>query len=226
MGILCLRLFTWFRYNKSVITLIFAITALLITINTLASLIYFEERLSAKPSTLITPESEVVFDVDFEPGTAMFVVARIQVYSMIGYFVSSWVGTALLLLHHRKRVGNLRFWALVVLPIIFLMYFFIRLFPFTNPESPITIALTSFDMGSFLLYTYAIALLGILIGIGFYSVSRALNRSIDVRNYMLITAYGFVLFFNVQMLRSYRLDIRHLASSMSRSLVYLLFSYL
>jgi hypothetical protein len=196
MGVLCSRLFIWFRYNKSVITLIFAITALLITVNAVASLIYFEERLTAKPSTLITSDSEVVYDVGFEPGTFMFVVARLQVYSMVGYFVSSWAGTILLLIHHRKRVGNLKFSTLVVLPIIFLMYFFIRLFPLTNPDSPITIAFTSFNMESFLFYTYAIALLGILIGIGFYSVSRAVKQNIDIRNYMLITAYGFVLFFN------------------------------
>jgi hypothetical protein len=196
MGTLCHRLFTWFRYNKSIITLIFAITTLLITINALASLVYFEDRIAAKPSLEVTSESEVVFDVGFEPETAMFIVARIQVYSMVGYFVSSWAGTVLLLSHNRKRVGNLRFWTLVISPLAFLMYFFIRLFPLTNPDSPITIALTSLDMGSFLSYTYAIAVLGILIGIGFYSVGRAVNKNVDIRNYMLITGYGFVLFFN------------------------------
>jgi hypothetical protein len=196
MGTLCHRLFTWFRYNKSIITLVFAIATLLITINALASLVYFEERLAAKPSIVVTPRSEIIFDVDFEPGTAMFMVARIQVYSMVGYFVSSWAGTVLLLLHHRKRVGNLRFWSLVISPLVLLMYFFIRLFPLTNPDSPITIAFTSFDMGSFLFYTYAIAVLGILIGIGFYSVGRAVNKNVDVRNYMLVTAYGFVILFN------------------------------
>jgi hypothetical protein len=72
------------------------------------------------------------------------------------------------------------------------MYFFIRLYLLTDPES---FLLTSFDMGSFLFFTYAIALLGILIGIGFYSVGRAINQNIDIRNYMLVTAYGFVLFF-------------------------------
>jgi len=39
-------------------------------------------------------------------------------------------------------------------------------------------------------------LLGILIGVGFYSVGRAVRQKEDVRNYMLVAAFGFVIFIN------------------------------
>src|SRR5215211_1426597 len=67
MGILCHRLFTWFRYGRNIITLAFAIAALLITMNALTSLALFEERLAAKASVTITPSSEVVFDIPSDP---------------------------------------------------------------------------------------------------------------------------------------------------------------
>jgi hypothetical protein len=194
MGILCHRLFTWFRYNRSIVTLAFAIAALLITMNALTSLVLFEERLAAKPSVIITPFSEVVFDIPADP--PMSWIVRAQTYTMVGYFVAAWAGTILLLAHHMKRVGKPLFGTLVGLPLILLLYFFIRNFPITNPESEITQALTAFDWQSLLIYTYSIILLGVLIGIGFYSVGRAVSRNTDVRNYMFVAAFGFVIFIN------------------------------
>src|SRR5918999_117540 len=194
MGILCHRLFTWFRYNRSIVTLAFAIAALLITMNALTSLVLFEERLAAKPSVIITPFSEVVFDIPADP--PMSWIVRAQTYTMVGYFVAAWAGTILLLAHHMKRVGKPLFGTLVGLPLILLLYFFIRNFPITNPESEITQALTAFDWQSLLIYTYSIILLGVLIGIGFYSVGRAVSRNTDVRKYMFVAAFGFVIFIN------------------------------
>jgi hypothetical protein len=194
MGILCHRLFTWFRYNRSIVTLAFAIAALLITMNALISLVLFEERLVAKPSVIITPLSEVVFDIPADP--PMSWIVRAQSYTMVGYFIAAWAGTILLLVHHMKRVGRPLFGILVGLPLVLLIYFFIRNFPITNPESEITQALTAIDWQSLLIYTYSIILLGILIGIGFYSVGRAISQNTDVRNYMFVAAFGFVIFIN------------------------------
>jgi hypothetical protein len=59
-----------------------------------------------------------------------------------------------------------------------------------------TKVLTAGDQRSLLIYTYSIIFLGILIGIGYYLVGKAVRRIIDVRNYMLITAFGFALYFN------------------------------
>jgi hypothetical protein len=194
MGILCYRLFTWFRYNRTIVTLAFAIAALLITMNTLISLVLFEERLAAKPSVIITPLSEVVFDIPADP--PMSWVVRAQSYTMVGYFIAAWAGTILLLVHHMKRVGRPLFGILVGLPLVLFVYLFIRNFPITNPDSEITQALTAIDWQSLLIYTYSIILLGILIGVGFYSVGRAVRQNTEVRNYMLVAAFGFLIFIN------------------------------
>jgi MFS family permease len=194
MGILCYRLFTWFRYNRNIVTLAFAIAALLITMNALISLVLFEERLVAKPSVIITPLSEVVFDIPADP--PMSWIVRAQAYTMAGYYISAWVGTILLLVHHMNRVGRPLFGILVGFPLVLFVYFFVRNFPITNPDSEITQALTAIDWQSLLIYTYSIILLGVLIGVGFYSVGRAVSQKTDVRNYMLVAAFGFVIFIN------------------------------
>jgi hypothetical protein len=43
--------------------------------------------------------------------------------------------------------------------------------------------------------TYSGLLCGILFGIGFWSVARFVSHARDVRDYMILTAYGFIIFF-------------------------------
>jgi hypothetical protein len=167
----------------------------MITINAIDSLIFFNVVLSEK-STIINSELEVIFQVGFEPGTFMSLVAMIQTTSMVGYFVLTWAGTILLLIHHMKRVGKIKFWILVTLPLIYFMSYYINLYEVTNPDSPVTQALSSNFIIPILLFTYSIALCGILFGIAFYSIARSIKENKEIRIFMLITAYGFVLFFN------------------------------
>jgi hypothetical protein len=195
MGALSWRLFVWFKFSKSIATLFYALAAAMITINAIDSLIFFNVVLSEK-STIINSELEVIFQVGFEPGTFMSLVAMIQTTSMVGYFVLTWAGTILLLIHHMKRVGKIKFWILVTLPLIYFMSYYINLYEVTNPDSPVTQALSSNFIIPILLFTYSIALCGILFGIAFYSIARSIKENKEIRIFMLITAYGFVLFFN------------------------------
>ena len=65
-----------------------------------------------------------------------------------------------------------------------------------NPTSPINEAIPFIEGIQFLLFAWVIIICGILFGFGFRSVAKAITGSSNVRNYMLIAAYGYVLFFN------------------------------
>ena len=62
------------------------------------------------------------------------------------------------------------------------------------PSSPVTTAISSNLMVPIWLDTYAISIAGVLFGIGFWSISRTVSHHVHVRDYMVITGYGFILF--------------------------------
>lgn len=211
MGLLAWKLFSWVRTHWSIVVFIYAVASVLITINAVDSLIFFDvvildvrqwmftpSELSSQSETfsIVTPQTPVIFQTGFSESTPMFVVAQIQTYSMTAYFVVTWAGTIMLLRHHIKRVGKVRFWLVTTLPIIFFLNYYVTLYKAANPTSPINEAIP-FVLGiQFLVFAWVIIICGILFGFGFRSVARAIVGSSNVRDYMLIAAYGYVLFFN------------------------------
>jgi hypothetical protein len=197
MGFLAYKLLSWFKSNKNLAVLLYSLAAAMITINAADSLIYFDVVLLGKPDT-VTAQSEVIFQVGFTPGTAMSVVANIQTISMVASFLLTWGGTIMLLRYNIKRIGRAKFWPLVTLPIVYFMSYYIILYEVTNPTSPVTEALSSNFLIPILLATYAIAICGILFGIGFFSVAKSVTQyHHPVKDFLLITGYGFALFFTV-----------------------------
>jgi len=213
MSLLAYKLFSWFKRYKSLIVLLYAIASVLIVINAADSLIFFDvvlfdvRTLMFTPKELldpehqpqsieVTPNSAVIYQTGFDPSTPMYIVAQIQTYSMISYLLVIWGATMMLLRHHMKRVGKLRFWTVTILPLVFLLYYYIATYNMANPTSPV-IGATPFDSAiQFLLLAWAIISCGVLFGIGFRSVSRHVKTNSNAKDYMLIAAYGFVLFVN------------------------------
>lgn len=195
MSILAYRLFSWFKLNKSPVVLLYGLATAAITVNAIDTIVYYDAILLSKPA-IISPQSQVIFQTGFTPGTTMYVVNVVQTYSLNGYFLLIWGGTILLLRHHIQRVGRVKFWILLTFPVVFFLSYEMSLYQQLYPASPVTTAISSSLTLPILLYTYAITICGVLFGFGFRSVSKALRQHSHVKDYMVITAYGFVLFVN------------------------------
>jgi len=195
MGFLAYKLLSWFKSNKNLAVLLYGLAAIMITINAADSLVFFDVVLLDKPE-IVTAQSEVIFQVGFDPGTAMSVVANVQTISLVAYFLLTWGGTIMLLRYNIKRIGRAKFWPLVTLPIIYFMSYYVILYEVINPTSPVTEALSSNFLIPILLYTYAIATCGILFGFGFFSVAKSVTPyHHPLKDFLLIAGYGFALFF-------------------------------
>lgn len=195
MGILSYRLFAWYKLDRALVVLMYALAAAAVTVNAIDSLVFFDVVLLGKPM-MVSPQSPVIFQVGFNPGTPMSVVEFLQSNSMIAYFVFTWAGTVLLMRHYVQRIGKVKFWVLVTVPLIYFMSYYISLYQTTNPNSPVTAAVSSNLALPILLYTYSIIVCGILFGIGFRSVASSLAPGGEIRDYMIITAIGFILLFS------------------------------
>jgi hypothetical protein len=195
MGLLAYRFFSWFKFEKSLVVLLYGLTSIMMSANAVVSIIMFDTVLLGK-SAIITPTSEVVFEVGFKPGTIMSVIAQSQSVTLIAFFLFTWGATGLLMRHHIRRIGKTKYWILVSLPLIYFMSYYFTFYQQLNPTNP-------FQAGPGLMFpifmiTYAIALCGILFGLGFRSVAGSVQDPTHVRDYMIVTAIGFILFFNAE----------------------------
>lgn len=195
MGILARKLLVWFKRSKNLALLLYTLAAAVVIFNAGSTIILFDNILIEKPQT-VSRESKVIFNLGFEWGTPMSLVVTSQSYSFSAYFLLTWGGTIMILRHNIQRIGRIRFWALVSLPIVYFMSYYITLYQQIYPESTVTKALSENFIIPILLYSVSLTACGILFGLGFLLIARSVSSASNVKDYMLITGFGFILFIN------------------------------
>ncbi len=194
-----LKLFSWYRVNRSRFVFLFGLTLLFIFINSLLSLFLFEVLLIEKPSEFDMSTLNI-FDFECEENTINCVLKEnlllLQNYSLVIYFVLFWACTILLLHQYINKVGKIKFFALVALPLILFYFQFIYtyedFFTISNElrfDENIEFAIQLFI--ATLLTTFC----GILFGWGLLSVGHLLKISVQVERFFKLAALGVVTFF-------------------------------
>jgi hypothetical protein len=193
-GLLAYWFLTWFRRNRTLVVLIYGLAAAMISVNAIDTILYFDIVIFGTKPVVTTPESEVIFPDLAELGFPL--VADMQTVSLNAYFILTWAGTILLLRHNIQRIGRIKFWGLVATPMVFFMSFYIAFYESINAGPSPT---TEEDISAIFLPIILVILSGqaavILFGLGFRSVAKSISQTYKVRDYMIITAYGFILFF-------------------------------
>jgi hypothetical protein len=189
LSLLTYKFFSWFRIYKSLTILLYGIASALIAINALDTIVLFNISIIEKPD-IVTIESEVIYKQP-EEGTVMAMALSVMSTTQTAYFLLIWGATVIVLYHNIKRLGKIRFWALVVPPILFFMSFYITFYetilpPEVGQEPPSIVYI--------LLVIYSMIAAGIFFGIGFLSIARSPNLQGQIRDYMFIAGYAFVLF--------------------------------
>jgi hypothetical protein len=193
VGILCLcaqRFFSWFRSNKnSLVVLLYASSFALFAFGlALISVNEFYLMLEKEPTR--TPQSEVFFPSDyFQPGSFLTTLFDAYQYIYLISFVILMAGTALLLRHYSRKIGRLKFWLIVSLPILYKV-----------SSSLENFGLITLDTDTESFYYWLISSLstsagGILFGIAFWTVAKTIRQNSVVKQYLIIAAFGFVLHF-------------------------------
>jgi hypothetical protein len=193
-GLLAYWFLSWFRRNRALVVLIYGLAAAMISVNAIDTIIYFDIVIFVAKPIVTTPDSEVFFPDLAGPGFPL--VADMQAISLNAYFILTWAGTILLLRHNIQRIGRLKFWALVSTPMVFFMSFYIGFYE-SMQASPVQ---TSEEKYPDILLPLMLMMLSgeaaiILFGIGFRSVAKAITQTNKIHDYMIITAYGSILFF-------------------------------
>lgn len=191
MALLMKSFLSWFRTSKNFVIFAYGISAAILVVHLGFTLLLAATALSEVPAEVRTAFSRPPF---FLPGSITFILNNIHDLSSILSFSILWLATVFLLHHYSRRVGKIKYWVVVTLPLVYFLSQFpallLNIFDFLIEEDP-------FFYGYLLtlVFTLSKPAGGILFGIAFWIMSRNIPRTIAVRDYLMISALGFVLLF-------------------------------
>ena len=189
LGLFSYRFFSWFRTNRQSLTVLFyglsfAFNAFSLGVVTAYDATYLPQKESER-----TPQSEVIYPNTLEPGSLLDILFSLYTYSYhisLGLLV---VGTAILLYHYSRKIGKLKFWIIITLPLLYNIVPNIDNFGLYTPSS-------DSEWFNWLLFgSLNSTALGILFAIAFWTIGKTLRKESAVKQYLNLAVYGFILFF-------------------------------
>jgi hypothetical protein len=182
--------FSWYRSNKKSFIVLFYGLAFGINALSLAEVMALEVHDLSNKQPFITPGSKVVFESDYYvPNSILDIISNNYQYTTTATFILIYVATMLLLYHYIEQFGRFKFWTLMLLPLLYNLSTLIKTLGIYTPQT---------DSEQFIFYVYSSlnsTAGGILFGIAFWEIAKSIRRDSAVRDYMVIAAYGLILFF-------------------------------
>jgi hypothetical protein len=192
LALLSQRFFSWYKSNRNFVVLSYGLSAALLAINVGFTFFLVSNAFANMPREIFPT---MVGSDDFSLRSPWANVLNYSYFiSSIISFLVTWVATALLLLHYSYKLGKVKYWIILAIPLVYFMgqfvTFFLNIFQPLLQAQPIfySILVTLF-------FTLSKPIGGILFGIAFWTLARSIRQDNAVRNYMIISAYGFVLLF-------------------------------
>jgi hypothetical protein len=186
MGIFSFLFISWYKSNKNFTVLMYGLAAIAVVSSLLLGAILTDAALlNLPPERNALSEAEAYFFEDIILGTIGYLFG---VSNAVNYFLL-WISTALLLRNYSKKIGPVKFWVIMSIPIVVFINVFVVVSPLiesfsANPDTNL-VYLTIF--GSVLPGIVG----GIVFGLPFWVASRTVRNSI-VRDYMVIAAWGSI----------------------------------
>jgi signal transduction histidine kinase len=129
----------------------------------------------------------------FNLSTILGQVQAVYVTSHIASFLLLWGSTAMLLYTYSKKLGKVKFWVIVSIPLASFLSIFVFVTPYVMSYSSDTDTIFKIIVDA-LGYTLPAAISGILFGLPFWMIARTLSYSSALKDYMIIAGCGFALF--------------------------------
>jgi hypothetical protein len=223
IAILVLAFLSWYRLNRDFALLSYSVSFIITCISIVSSLVFFNIILVDTPDKITSvSQSEPVSESEevghseseevghseseevghgpdirkFDQSTLAGKVQIVFVISRILSYSSLWASTAILLRAHSRKLGKVRFWIIISIPIASFISIFVIVTPFLQSLSQDS---RDMDMASKIIvdalgYTLPALVSSVLFGAPFWIISRNLRYGSIVRDYMIIAASGFALF--------------------------------
>ena len=192
LGMLAQHFFLWFNVHRTFTVLIYGLSAGSLAINAVITLGFISISLSMMYDTVGPHTGE--FSYIGSTGSLQYnLYLAYSIFSILS-FILTWLATAFLLYPYSKKLGIVKYWTIVSLPLVyFLSQFpsvFLNLFDSVLNSDPIfyNILLT-------IVFVLSKACGGILFGLAFWILATKTPPGTLVKDYLIIASLGFVLLF-------------------------------
>lgn len=188
------RFFSWFKSNRDSVVLFYGLASVMVVINALIALFFVDITLFYDlPEEIVSHLGENI--PFFAPSSLeSFLNSTYDILSIMS-FMAMWGATSLLLRHYTKRLGTVRYWIFLSIPLVFFLSQFLTLY-LNLFASLLSSQAIFYGVVLTLVFTFSKPAGGILFGIAFWIIARNVQHSsLIVRDYMIISAYGLVLLF-------------------------------
>jgi len=193
MIILALRLFSWFKVYTNSVVLAYGLSSGTLALNAALTGILVVLLLLVLPPYV---ESTHTYSnpVSFLPGSPTDLVNSAYVVSSIISFILTWVAAAMILHHYTNRLGRIKYWTIVSVPLIYFLTQFVSfstgLFATLLASDP-----TFYGILLSVIFMVSKAAGGILFGFAFWTIGRTIRGRSLVKDYVNLSALGFALLF-------------------------------
>ncbi len=201
LGLLSRAFFSWIRSSRSsgnttmgskgnIMVLILALSMVAYVVNGVTGL---ANHLAILQQQLeVVTSADVAFFPEFDPESPVSQIGTVYQISGSVAYVLTWIGTVLLLRPYIHRIGKIKFYAIMGSAMVYyLISYPLFVLGYLTPagESDVDI------MNNILIIGIGSIFSGIIFGVAFLSVARTLQKGSALREYMIIAAYGLLLFY-------------------------------
>jgi hypothetical protein len=185
------KFFSWLALHKTYAIFLYGLAIASLSANTLLSVLHVNE-LIGDYSSYVRPSLAAGSYLPYvNPSSAL--TSAFQISSILSY-VLMWFVTVILLRSHSRKLGNIRYWSTVSMPLIYFIIQFIPVVLQVFVAYRISIPVT-FGIVYTLFFTMSKPIGGFLFAIAFWSTGKSVENP-HVRDFMLISGYGIILFFS------------------------------
>lgn len=192
LGALALRLFAWFKARGSLTILLYGLSSSLFVISN-ALIMIFVLFVTPQIGDVIQPHGHLIMYFS-DPGSIQYLLYNGYVICSILTFIFFWASTALLMKHYSKRLGNLKYWILVGIPLLYFLSQFITvylsLFNSLMIQSPLV-----YGVLLSVVFSVSKSVGGILFAIGFWVMAKKTNQITTLTDFLKLAAIGVMLLY-------------------------------
>ncbi|MGB5091604.1 MAG: hypothetical protein WBN72_11725 [Nitrososphaeraceae archaeon] len=197
MALLARAFYSWYKSiayqsesQSKILILILGFSMVAYVINGIFLIANYLVWLEEQPSIILS--TDVAFFPDFEPEILVSQIGTIaQTVSAVA-FVLTWISTVILLRPYMKKIGRIKFWSIMGFALVYyLISYPLFVLGYFTPSGETDTEV----MNNILVVSMSSIVAGIIFGAAFLSIARTLRRGTAIRDYLILAAYGMLIFY-------------------------------
>jgi hypothetical protein len=193
LSLLVILFIGWIKSRKNYVILIYIIAFSLSTVNLIVSLLYLESYFSFSALPDVVPHSITAYVINL-PGSPLteFLSATFDALSVVS-FLLMWIATAVFLSHYRFKMGRMKYFSLMSIPLIYYV------FPFEGYFGDVFLPLlqsspVSYSIMYLLIFSATKQVGALLFSLVFWTASDLVHDD-RIKKSLLLSSIGMVVLF-------------------------------